>query len=867
MLTEMHHLPSGNVTFLFTDIEGSTRLLHELGSDGYAEALAEHRRCLRDAFAAHGGVEVDTQGDAFFAAFPEASAAVAAAEQAQHALASGPIRVRIGIHSGKPLVTTEGYVGIDVHRGARVMSAGHGGQVLVSEAAYALLRDDSRLTDLGRHRLKDLTEPQTLYQLGEREFPPLKTLYQTNLPVQPTPLVGRGVELAEVLELLYASRLLTLTGAGGSGKTRLALQAVAELVDDFKDGVWWISLAAVRDAELVLPSVAAVLGAQEDLVQFVGEKRMLLLLDNLEQVLACGPALAALLGSCPNLTLLATSRAPLRIRGEQEYEVPLLPEAEAAELFTQRARQVKPAFEPDEHVAEICRRLDGLPLALELAAVRAKLLSPEQILERLGRSLELLTSGMRDVPERQRTLRATIEWSYQLLDEEEQRLFAHLAMFAGSFDLEAAEEIGRARLDVLEALVDHSLLRRTHQGRYFVLETIREYSVERLEELGETEELQRSLADFYVNRVETLEHQLFTGDQRRALDEIQADFDNLRAVIDRALEVGTADVVLRLVAALEMFWHARGHVTEAARWIEAALDSVTGGAPPLARAKALYTLASISELASDHGRAELLLDESLEVLERLPESPELSYALCIKSEVALAQGDIARAREHAEDAVRVARRAGDWYRVMFSLDRLSYVALVEGDHAEARRLMDEALHVARDAGQARPVARCLASLGWLVLVSGDAAEAVRLSEEGLDLIRDTDDPKGVSELLHTLGVARLGAGDPRGASDALREALALASGLAITPYVRGCIDGLAAVSGAVGDPRRCAFLRGVADGLCEASAEARTEQEVAFYGKYVSLARDSLGEAQWSANRDRGRATPISQAVEQALIS
>ena len=460
----MRELPHGTVTFLFTDIEGSTRLLQELGPDEYAEALAEHRSCLRDAFTAHGGVEVDTQGDAFLAAFPEASGAVAAAEQAQRALAQGPVQVRIGIHSGEPLVTAEGYVGIDVHRGARVMSAGHGGQVLISEACYALLDEDSRLTNLGRHRLKDLTEPQTLYQLGQREFPPLKTLYQTNLPVQPTPLVGRDLELAEVLELLSASRLLTLTGAGGSGKTRLALQAAAELVDDYKDGVWWVSLAAVRDPELVDPTIAAVLGAKENLAQFIDEGRMLLLLDNLEQVLSCAPALAELLRSCPNLKLLITSRAPLRITGEQEYEVPLLQEAEATELFTQRARQVRPAFEPDEHVVEICRRLDGLPLALELAAVRTKLLPAEQILERLGRSLELLTTGARDVPERQRTLRATIQWSYQLLAEDEKRLCARLAAFAGSFDLEAAREISGAALDTLEALVDQSLLAKPRAG-------------------------------------------------------------------------------------------------------------------------------------------------------------------------------------------------------------------------------------------------------------------------------------------------------------------------------------------------------------------------------------------------------------------
>ena len=316
-----------------------------------------------------------------------------------------------------------------------------------------------------------------------------------------------------------------------------------------------------------------------------------------------------------------------------------------------------------------------------------------------------------------------------------------------------------------------------------------------------------------------------------------------------------------------MFWHARGHVTEAARWIEAAFGAANGAAPPLARAKALYTLASLADLTSDHARAEVLLGESLEILEQLPESPELSYALCVKSEVVLAQGDLRGARECADEAVRVARRVDDWYRTMVSLDRLAYVVSVQGHQAEARRLMDEALRVAREAGQPRPVARCLVSLGWFVLLEGAPTEAQRLCEEGLDLIRDTDDPKVASELLHTLGVARLEAGDRRAASDDLCEALELAYGLGITPYVRGCIDGLAAVSGADGDPQRCAFLRGVADRLCESSAETRTEQETALYGRHVSLARRSLSEAQWSALLDQGRTAPLWEAIELALSS
>jgi len=456
----VRELPRGTVTFLFTDIEGSTRLLQELGDD-YAGALAEHRRLLRETFARNGGVEVDTQGDAFFVAFAEAGEAVAAAEEGQRALESRRVRVRMGIHSGEPVVTDEGYVGIDVHRGARICATAHGGQIVFSGSTQALLGHGLLIEDLGLHRLKDLAEPVKLFQLGGGEFPPLRSLNATNLPTQPTPLVGRERELAEVLELLGSARLVTLTGAGGSGKTRLALQAAAELVEEFKDGVFWVSLATLTDPELVLPTIAATVGAKGDLAEFVDEKRLLLLIDNLEQILGCAPALAELLGSCLNLRLLATSRAPLRLSGEQEYEVLPLPEAQAIELFTQRARQVRPSFELDKHVAEICRRLDGLPLALELAAARIKILSPEQILKRFGQSFDLLATGARDLPERQRTLRATIEWSYNLLDAEDQRLFASLAVFSGGCSLEAAENICEAELDGLQSLVDKGLLRHT----------------------------------------------------------------------------------------------------------------------------------------------------------------------------------------------------------------------------------------------------------------------------------------------------------------------------------------------------------------------------------------------------------------------
>jgi predicted ATPase len=482
----MRDLPSGTVTFLFTDIEGSTRLLQELG-DEYVDALAEHRRLLRDAFERHGGVEVDTQGDAFFVAFARAADAVAAADDGQRALDGGPIRVRMGIHTGEPLLTEEGYVGMDVHRAARIAAAGHGGQILVSQTTRELLGDSPALRDLGDHRLKDLSAPQRLYQVGDGAFPPLKALHEMHLPQQPTSFVGRERELAEVVELARSSRFVTLTGPGGSGKTRLGLQTATELADEFDDGVWFVPLAPVDDVELVAPTIAKALGVRDDLAAHLRGKRALLLLDNLEHLLEAGPVVGELVAAAESVTVLATSRERLGLAAEVEYRLPMLATDEAVALFEARARALKPGFESNGEVKEICERLDGLPLAIELAAARARILTPAQILERLGRRLELLTGGARDAPERQRTLRSTIEWSYELLDQGERTLFARLAVFGASFSLEAAEEVVEADLDALASLLDKSLLRETGVGRFFLLETLKEFAAERLHDRGEAD--------------------------------------------------------------------------------------------------------------------------------------------------------------------------------------------------------------------------------------------------------------------------------------------------------------------------------------------------------------------------------------------
>ena len=409
-------LPSGTVTFLFTDIEGSTRLIGELGEDGYVEALAEHRRLLRSAFSAHGGVEVDTQGDAFLYAFADPVEALDAAAEGQQALASGPVNVRIGLHTGEPRLTGEGYAGHELHRAARIAACGHGGQVVVSAATRALVNGD--LTDLGEHRLKDFAEPVALFQLGDERFPPLKSISNTNLPHPASSFVGRQRERDELVDLLgNGTRLVTLSGPGGSGKTRLGIEAAAELVPAFKAGVFWVPLAPLRDAALVTETIGQTLGAKDGLAEHIEERELLLLLDNLEQVVDAAPELGELLEACPNLKLLVTSRELLHIRGEVDYPVPPLAEPDAVELFCERSR-----LDPDEAIAELCRRLDQLPLAIELAAARTSVLSPAQILERLSQRLDLLKGG-RDADPRQLTLRATIEWSHDLLSPEEQTLF------------------------------------------------------------------------------------------------------------------------------------------------------------------------------------------------------------------------------------------------------------------------------------------------------------------------------------------------------------------------------------------------------------------------------------------------------------
>jgi predicted ATPase len=458
---------------------------------------------------------------------------VLAVSEAMIGLEAGPIRIRVGIHTGEPSLDPPKYVGIDVHRAARIMSTAHGGQVVLSPPTVSLLEPGTfELIDLGEHRLKDIEGSASIFQLGDGSFPPLKTISNTNLPRPASSLVGREVELSEVLGRVEGgARLVTLTGPGGTGKTRLALEAASLLVPEFKAGVFWVGLASLRDAALVIETISQVLRAKDVLAAHIAERELLLLLDNLEQVIEAAPELSALLLACPNLRLIVTSRELLRVQCEVEYPVPPLAEPEAVSLFCDRAQ-----LDSSKEIAELCARVDNLPLAVELAAARAKALSPAQILARLSQRLDLLKGG-RDADPRQQTLRATIEWSYDLLSDPEQQLFARLSVFSGGCTLEAAEEVCGCDVDTLQSLVEKSLLRFSNE-RYWMLETIRDYARE-LEEPGKAEEVRQRHTQHFLTLAEDAEPHL-RGNDRRWLERLEHEHDNLRTALDRLEEAGMA---------------------------------------------------------------------------------------------------------------------------------------------------------------------------------------------------------------------------------------------------------------------------------------------------------------------------------------
>lgn len=813
-------LPGGTVTFLFTDVEGSTRLLQAHGPD-YAELLGEHRRSLRSAFGAHGGVEVDTQGDAFFVAFTRAGDAAAAAAAAQRALTGRPIRVRIGIHTGAPIVTEEGYVGIDVHRAARIAAAAHGGQIVLSEATRRLLDAGIAIQDLGEHRLKDLLGGERLYQLGSGDFPPLRTLDATNLPVAASALVGREREIGELVGLLSnGTRLLTLTGPGGTGKTRLALQVAAELVGTQHDGVFWVPLAGLSDCELLSSEVAQTIGAPDDLAAFLRGKELLLLLDNFEHLLDAAPRVSALLAASDGLRVLVTSRAPLRVSGEREYRLEPLPLGEAAALFVERARSTGRDIEPDTTVEEICRRVDGLPLAVELAAARTKLLAPEALLERLESALPLLTGGARDAPERQRTLRATIEWSFDLLDPGAQELFARLAVFAGGFPLEAAEEITYADLDGLTTLVDYSLVKPIGDDRFLMLETIREYARERLEGSGDVDDLRKRHADFFGRLAEQAHARRFDAEAEWSA-RLDVDHDDLRAALDW-LEAHDTDAALELAGALGWFWLSRGLLDEGLGRLSKALSASGTGGRSQARA-----LTAAGALTARHGHT-------------------------------------ARGREQLEEGLALWRELGDRDELASALDSLGWPLIYDaGDEAAALAAFEEALEVRRELGDEAGETRALVGVCQVLVAIGEVERAETIARELLE--RAGGDPRTEHFAYHFLADCALIRGDTVEAEKRYRESLRAALPLGDVIETSFEVQGVAMALAGNGDAESALRLAGSVDATWESLGISIS---IAFWDallqRYLGPAREHLGAQSDEVWAD-GRALVFDDAVELAL--
>ena len=862
--------PAGEtVTLLFSDIEGSTRLLRQTG-DAYAGLLSEHRRLLGDAFARHGAIHAAAEGDGFFAVFPSAVEAATAAADAQRALAEHPwadgneVRVRMGLHSGEPRLVDGGWVGLDVHHAARVMAAGHGGQVLVSEATLPLLGERFELRDLGEHRLKDLAASERLYQLVVEglpaDFPPLSTLGNrpTNLPAQPNAFIGRVRELEQLRALLARDdvRLLTLTGPGGTGKSRLAFQLATSVLPEFANGVFFVALAPVRDWELVVPTIAQTIGLRERagesslaaLTDYLQDRRMLLVLDNLEQVVDAGPVLADVLASAPGLKVVATSRTPLRLSLERAYALSPLALDESMPLFAERARAAGADFavsaENEAVVAEICARLEGLPLAIELAAPRVRTLTPAALLRRLDRRLALLTGGAQDLDERQRTLRGAIEWSYDLLAPDEQGLFMRLGVFVGGCRLDAAEAVCDGTLDALDSLVEKSLLRQRADSdgepRFWMLETIREFAVERLAASGEADAVRGRHAAWFAGLAERLDAESRTGDQPAAIARLLDDYPNLRAAMDSAREADDGELLLRLATALWPFWATRGYVAEGQRALEDAFE-LAGRRP----ARALLGLSSLHVLSVDSAG---LLDEvhdALRAAEELGDPLTLAQAWNLLGQVeGTLLGSLAQAEEAWQQALSYAERANlraeradsiGWLMMSANFGPLP----VEEGIARCRRFHDEA---ADD-----PFIRANAQIEQAALeaMRGDFRRARELLATGRQALAELGFTLMVAMSAQEAHYVEILAGDPGAAARISRESYAQLEPTGERAYLSTAAALLAHALGEL-------------DELDEAEHFSRVSEE-------ASSPEDVFSQVLWRSARAKSRARRGELAEAEAL--
>ena len=870
----MPELPTGTVTFLFTDMEGSTRLLQRVG-DAYRGLLATHNQLLRAAIVTGGGVEVQTEGDGFFAVFPTATGAIRAAVQAQRTVSNHQwpqaevIRVRMGVHTGEGVLGDGHYVGLDVHRAARIAAAGHGGQVLVSEATRALVGHafpmGVALRDLGLHRLKDIEQPEHLYQVliegSPDTFPPIRSLNArlSNLPEEGSSFVGREHEVREAAALLERVRLLTLTGPGGIGKTRLALKIAAGQIGRFSDGVYLADLSAISDPTLVPQAIANALMVREQpgrdlndsLADHLRNRELLLVLDNVEQVVEAAGAVGRLIAEAPRLTVLATSRIPLHLTGEQEYPVPSLdlPDPllssdleslagnEAVTLFIQRAGAVRPGIRLSADnaptIAQIAFRLDGLPLAIELAASRAKLLAPDAILARLGSRLSLLTTGARDRPERQRTLRSTIEWSLDLLEAEQRRLFARLGAFSGGWTLEAAEDICGPGLDLevldgLGTLTDHSLLLvggpESGEARFTMLETIREVAVERLESSGEEEDVRRRHAEHFRDLAEEAENHLTGVDRVLWLARLEVESDNLRAGLDSAERSGDADTGLRTAAAIWRFWQQRGHLSEGRKRLQRLLAMPgAAGRGPL-RVRALGALGG----------------------------------------VAYWQNDNAMTRAAYQEAVNIAREVGDPRLLASALLDLSFIPIMERDVDGAESILREGLGMAEQAGDRLLTAEFWDSIAFLGVMGGRPNEGIPLRRKAIEIFREEGDLWKTANGLVGLAMMSRMAGDLEAGRGHLREALGMFAQARDSMGTAMVLSGLALIANDDGRPERAAQLLGASARIRDEVGGGIPPELIGRWGDPESDAKVALGEDAYGRARAAGYAMDTETAVAYA---
>lgn len=911
-------VPSGTVTFLFTDIEGSTRLW-EQQPQAMHHALARHDAILRQQIEGHGGFVFKTVGDAFCAAFADALNALEAALAAQRALHQEAwngieaLKVRMALHTGAVERRDGDYFGPTLNRVARLLATGYGGQILLARAAQELVRDTLppgvSLRDLGEHRLKDLTRSERIFQVVVADlppdFPPLKTLDKrpTNLPAQPTPLIGRDREMAHVCILLRNDnvRLVTLTGPGGTGKTRLGLQVAAELLDEYIDGVFFVALASLHDPDLVVTTIAQTLGLHEDsnrplietLTTFLRDRQILLILDNFEQVIPAAPVIGELLAAAPGVKILVTSREVLHIYGEHEFPVPplelpnlkqlppvvMLANVATIALFMQRAQAIRPDFaltvENAPIVANICARLDGLPLAIELAAARIKLLPPRAILDRLTNRLKLLIGGARDLPTRQQTLRGTIDWSYNLLTTDEQTLFARLVVFVGGCSLEAVEAVCNAtgdleidELDGLASLVDKSLLRQEEgidgEPRFTMLETIREYALERLTESGVVTALSAQHATFFTDLAEQAEPELTGPQQVVWLNRLEQEHDNLRAALEWALTSGAAEIATRLGAALWRFWWTRGHLTAGRRRLTQVLEHSAAVAPRL-RARALDAAGVLVHSQCDYAQAVALYEESLALWQQLGDKEGTATVLNNLGIVANEQGDYVRARAFYEQSLALRRELGDDINIAKTLINLGTVAHDQGDYRQAETAYQESLALFQTLGDKWSITLTLSNLANLALSQNDYQRATRCAEAALVLSRELGDRVGIAHALSNLAHATTYQHDHERAIALYQESLLNFYELQDRSGVAECLEGLASVSAAQGNSLPAIQLWSAAEALRDAIGAPLAPADRAAYDRQLATARAHLDETTLAAAQARGRAMSLEQVLAYVL--